>query len=83
MRSPDFSLPFVVQTDASDRGVGAVLSQKDDMREEHPVEYFSRKLLPWEGRYSTMEKECLATKLAIIAFCVYLLGCSFTIETDH
>ena len=45
--------------------------------------YFSRKLLPQKERYSTVEKECLAIKLAVTAFSVYLLGRSFTIETDH
>ena len=47
------------------------------------MRYFSRKLLPREERSSTMDKECLAIKLAITAFSVYLLGRSFTIETDH
>ena len=48
LRSPDFTRPFVLQTDASDRGVGAVLSQLDDEGQEHPVAYFSKKLLPRE-----------------------------------
>ncbi len=45
LRSPDFVRPFILQTDASDRGVGAVLSQIDGEGEEHPVGYFSRKLI--------------------------------------
>ena len=69
--------------DASDRGVGAVLSQCDDLDEEHPIAYFSRKLLPREQYYSTVEKECLAIKLSIEAFKVYLLGKPFKIQTDH
>jgi hypothetical protein len=80
---PDFNRPFVLQTDASDRGVGAVLSQCDEEGEEHPIGYFSRKLLPREERYSTVEKECLAIKLAVSAFRVYLLGRKFTVQTDH
>ena len=55
----------------------------DDLGEEHPVAYFSRKLLPREVNYSTVEKECLAVKLGVNAFRVYLLGRSFQIETDH
>ena len=82
LRNPDFSRPFILQTDASDRGVGAVLSQKDE-NGEHPLGYFSRKLLPREERYSTMEKECLAIKFGTQAFRVYLLGRNFTIQTDH
>ena len=59
--SPDFSKPFVLQTDASDRGVGAILSQLDENGCDHPIAYFSRKLLPREERYATIEKECLAS----------------------
>ena len=83
LRSPDFTREFVLQTDASDRGVGAVLSQLDDEGNDHPVAFFSRKLLPREEKYSTIEKECLAIKLAVHAFRVYLLGTSFVIQTDH
>ena len=72
--SPDFSRQFLLQTDASERGGGAVLAQVDDQREEHPVAYFSRKLLPREAHYSIVEKECLAIKLGVQAFRVYLLG---------
>ena len=83
LQSPDFSRPFILQTDASDRGVDAVLTQRDDSGQEHPVSYYSRKLLPREQRYSTVEKELLAIKLATNAFRVYLLGRPFTIVTDH
>ena len=81
--SPDFDRPFILQTDASDRGLGAVLSQHAEDDQEHPVAYWSRKLLPREQRYSTIEKECLAIKLGVAAFQVYLLGRQFSIETDH
>ena len=83
LRSPDFTQPFILQTDASDRGAGAVLSQCGPDGEEHPVAYYSRKFLPREERYSTVEKECLAIKLAVTAFRVYLLGRKFNIQTDH
>ena len=83
LKSPDLSLSFIVQTDASDRGIGAVLSQIFPGGSEHPVCYYSRKLLPREERYATVEKECLAIKLAIQAFRVYLLGRPFTVQTDH
>ena len=83
LNSPDFNRPFTLQTDASDRGVGAVLSQMSEDGSEHPVAYWSRKLLDREQRYSTVEKECLAIKLAVEAFQVYLLGRPFTIVTDH
>ena len=35
-----------------------MLSQYDKNNEDHPIAYFSRKLLPREQRYSTVEKEC-------------------------
>eukprot|EP00731_Ephydatia_muelleri_P001017 Em0001g1017a len=83
LASPDFEKPFILQTDASEYGVGAVLSQLDEAGGDHPIAYFSRKLLPREVRYSTVEKECLAIKLGIETFRVYLLGRKFTVETDH
>ena len=83
LASPDFDRQFLLQTDASDRGIGAVLSQVDDNGIERPVAYYSKKLLPREERYSVIEKECLAIKSAIAAFQVYLLGRPFKIQTDH
>ena len=83
MMNPDFSRLFIVQTYASEVGVGAVQSQTDTEGYDHPVAYFSRKLLPREQKYATIEKECLAIKLGIEAFQVYLLGKEFTIQTDH
>lgn len=82
LQSPDFDLPFVVQTDASGVGLGAVLLQGvgDDCR---PVQYISRKLYPRETRYSTVEKECLAVKWALDTLRYYLVGKDFTLETDH
>ncbi len=45
--------------------------------------YFSRKLLPREQKYATEEKECLAVKLGIQHFAVYLMGKPFRIQTDQ
>ena len=83
LASLDFEKPFILQTDASEYGVGAVLSQRDEAGGDHPIAYFSRKLLPREVRYSTVEKECLAITLGMETFRVYLLGRKFTVETDH
>ena len=49
LKSPEFDRPFLLQTDASDRGVGAVLSQLMEEGDERPIAYFSRKLLPKGG----------------------------------
>ena len=46
LKSPDFEREFILKTDASDWGVGAVLSQQDNGGIEHPIAYFSHKLLP-------------------------------------
>ena len=83
LRTPDFGVPFILQTDASDCGLGAVLSQMDASGEEHPVAYYSRKLAPREKNYATIEKECLSIKAAIQNFRVYLVGAKFTVVTDH
>ena len=62
VRNPDFSKVFILQTDASEVGVGAIQSRLDDNDEDYPIGYFSRKLLPREQKYVTVEKECLAVK---------------------
>ena len=46
LQSPDFNKQFVLQTDASDRGVGAVLSQRDENGCDRPTAFYSKKLLP-------------------------------------
>uniref|UniRef100_A0A1X7V7Y7 Reverse transcriptase RNase H-like domain-containing protein n=1 Tax=Amphimedon queenslandica TaxID=400682 RepID=A0A1X7V7Y7_AMPQE len=73
-------MAFILQTDASGIGVGAFLSQSDDVGLEHPIAYFSRKLLLRGIRYSTGEQECLAIKLGIEEF-FYLLSKPFLIQT--
>ena len=83
LHCPDYTREFVLQTDASERGVGAILSQQAADGEEHPVAFFSRKLLPREVRYSTVEKECLAVVAAVKHFDVHLVGRHFRIITDH
>ena len=75
--------PFVLQTDASKSGIRVVLSQADEEGVEHPVAYYSRKLLPRETHYATVEKECLAVVSGVKFFRVYLEGTKFTVETDH
>ena len=57
-----------------------MLSQLDSDGNDRPVAFFSKKLLPREEKYST---ECLAIKLGIENFKVYLIGKKFTIQTDH
>ncbi|KAL3875881.1 hypothetical protein ACJMK2_033790 [Sinanodonta woodiana] len=81
--NPVFERPFVLQTDASDVSIGAVLSQYNDNKDEHPIAYLSRKLLPREQNYSTIEKECLAIVWAVETLHYYLCGAPLSVETDH
>ncbi|KAL0152849.1 hypothetical protein M9458_051843 [Cirrhinus mrigala] len=82
LRAPDFTCPFLLQTDASDTGLGAMLSQVQN-GEEHPVVYISRKLSQAERNYAAVEKEALAIKWAVLELRYYLLGRRFTLFTDH
>ncbi|XP_070212629.1 uncharacterized protein [Littorina saxatilis] len=79
---PDHQLPFVLRTDASDRGMGAVLMQ-DQGKGLQPIAYASKKLKGAEENYATVEKECLATVWGIQKFERFLYGKHFTLETDH
>ena len=73
---------FVLQTDASGVGLGAVLSVRRG-EEELPVAFHSRKLQPREQRYSASELECLAVVDAVKHFGGYLIPQTFLVETDH
>ena len=79
---PRLDLPFVLQTDASSTGLGAVLLQEfeDSL---HPVCFASRKLLDREKWYSTIERECLAIVWAVHKFVRFLWGVRFVLQTDH
>ncbi|CAM5157383.1 unnamed protein product [Eretmochelys imbricata] len=82
LANPDFDKPFVVFTDASDTGLGAVLMQEDEKGERHPIMYLSKKLLPREQHYVAIEKECMAMVWALKKLEPYLFGQQFTVYTD-
>ena len=80
---PDFSGSFVLDTDACDTGIGAVLSQLQEDGGERVVAYGSRVLSKLEWRYCVTRKEMLAVVTFIKHFRPYLLGKQFTLRTDH
>lgn len=75
--NPDFNAEFILQTDASDRGLGVVLLQEKEA-ERHPIVYLSKKL-----SFATVEKECYAIVWAIKRLSKYMYGRGFVIESDH
>lgn len=82
LSQPDFTKPFVVQCDASNTGVGGVLTQNIDGGEK-VVAYASRSLSRSERNYSVTERECLAVIFSIEKFRPYIEGVKFTVITDH
>uniref|UniRef100_A0A669CP14 ribonuclease H n=1 Tax=Oreochromis niloticus TaxID=8128 RepID=A0A669CP14_ORENI len=79
---PDARKPFIVDTDASNVGVGAVLSQQGKAG-KRVVAYFSRALGRAERNYCVTRRELLAVVLAVRHFWPYLHGCRFLLRTDH
>ena len=79
---PDFTTEFILDTDASNHGIGAVLSQLKNGK-EHPVAYASRTLTKAERNYCVTRKELLAVVEFVKQFRHYLQGPKFRIRTDH
>lgn len=71
-----------LHTDASSRGFGAVLLQKQEDNKYHPVAYFSKSTSAAEAKYHSFELETLAMVYALRRFRMFLEGIKFTIVTD-
>ena len=80
---PDFSRPFIVDTDASDVGIGSVLSQIQEDGAEHVIAYASRVLTKAERQYSVTRRELPAVIYSFDHFRQYLLGQPFLLRSDH
>ena len=79
---PDFTKPFLLDTDASDMAIGSVLSQVIDGKEK-VIGYASRTLTKAEKKYCVTRKELLAVVVFIKHFRHYLYGKKFIVRTDH
>ena len=79
---PDPRLPYILDTDASDVAMGAVLSQIQE-GQERPVAYYSKTFSHEERNYCVTRKELLAVLRACQHFRPYLYGRKFLLRTDH
>ncbi|KAL0199172.1 hypothetical protein M9458_007712, partial [Cirrhinus mrigala] len=86
LKHPNPELPFVVEVDASDCGIGAILSQRHGQPGKlHPCAFYSRKLTSAERNYDVGNKELLSMKAAIEEWRHWLEGARhpFQVITDH
>lgn len=82
LHSPDFQIPFILRTDASQYFISAELTQIQG-GVEIPICFISRILKSYETRYSVGEREMCAVVFAISKLKYYLTSAQFTLETDH
>ena len=80
----DFDKPFLLKTDASKEGLGAVLSQKQSDGCYHPVAFGSHSLTPSEKNYHSSKLEFLTLKWSVTEhFKEYLMYSPFVVQTDN
>lgn len=82
LATPDFDQPFQIECDASDLGIGGVLTQSQN-GERRVIAYMSSKLTATQRKYQVTERECLAVISAMEKFRPYIEGVHFTVLTDH
>ncbi|KAF9763004.1 Retrovirus-related Pol polyprotein from transposon [Nosema granulosis] len=82
-KQPDFSLEFILITDASEHGIGAILAQKGIDGKEEMISAYSKNFDKHQANYSVTDKELLAVVKGIEHFRHYLLGKEFILRTDH
>ena len=84
---PDYNKPFLLETDAFLKGLGAVLSQEDDDGHMRVISYASHMLKPYEKsmrNYSSTKLELLTLKWSVCKkFRDYLIGSKLTVLTDN
>ena len=80
----DCTKPFLLETDASKDGLGAVLSEKQEDGQYHPATYGSRALTPHEKNYHLTKLEFLALKWVVTEhFKEYMPYQPFLVKTDN
>jgi hypothetical protein len=84
---PDYSLQWILRTDASMLGVGAVLLQvkilQDGTEQLQPIAFIAKKFSEQASRWATIEQEAYGIFYAVQQLAYYLVGKDFIIETDH
>lgn len=75
--------PIKIYTDASIKGIGAVLKQEDENGVNKPVAYFSKKLTETQKKKKAIYIECLAIKEAVKYWQHWLMGKEFIVYSDH
>ena len=84
LRHLNFTKPFILYTDISEKGVDAILAQHNPKaKADYIVEYFSWSLGQAQENWSATDLECLAIVEVMWYFDGYLREKSFTIYTDH
>ena len=79
----DVNKKTILTTDASDHGIGAILTQEDENGNRKMIGAASRSLSDTEKRYATIEKEALGVVWALERFNYYIVGAPIYVETDH
>jgi len=83
LRTADPSKPYILHTDASDIGLGAILMQHDEEGHLHPIAFASKLLNSAQRNYTVTDRECLAIVWALEHFNTYVEGHKYTVITDH
>ena len=84
VRHPDWTQEFIVHTDFSGKGIGAILAQIDPATgEEYVICCASRTLNKHERNYASIDGEILGVVWALRLFRLYLHGRKFRVVTDH